>query len=119
MSANLPQVPVVKDCEYRVASSGQGAGWRQTMKRQAWVLMAGAALAMASGVPVQAQTKTAWIHVRVEEPRNDSKVSVNLPLTVVQAALALAPEKIVSEGRIHLSGHGHGRGDLSVADLRK
>jgi hypothetical protein len=57
-----------------------------------------------------------WLHVRVEEPNREAKVSVNLPLSVVEAAMKAAPEKVVSDGRIHLGRHGH---DLSLADLRR
>lgn len=74
-------------------------------------------VALAGGAVLQAQTAaTAWLHVRVEEPSKPAKVSVNLPLTVVEAALKLAPEKIVREGRfqIHCGHHG-----LSVAEMRK
>jgi hypothetical protein len=57
-----------------------------------------------------------WLHVRVEEPNREAKVSVNLPLSVVEAAMKAAPEKVVSDGRIHLGRHGR---DLSLADLRR
>jgi hypothetical protein len=80
------------------------------------LLTVAAGLLLAAGVPAGAQTKNAWLHVRVEEPRNESKVSVNLPLSVVEVALAVAPKKIISEGRIHLSPNGR---DLSVSDLRR
>lgn len=63
-----------------------------------------------------AQASTAWLHVRVEEPRKESKVSVNLPLGVVEAALKAAPERIVSDGRIHVGRHDHG---LSLAEMRR
>ena len=82
------------------------------------VALAVGSLTLAAGL-ASAQTPNAWIHVRVEEPRKESKVSVNLPLSVVEAALAMAPRAIVSEGRFHLDGlpgHGH---DMSVADLRR
>jgi hypothetical protein len=58
----------------------------------------------------------AWLHVRVDEPSRESKVNVNLPLSVVEAALKAAPEKVASDGRIHVGRHGH---DLSVSDLRR
>ena len=74
----------------------------------------GAALAPA---PCRAaENKTAWIHVRVEEPGKDSKVSVNVPLPVAEAALALAPENVARSGHIHL---GPRCRDLSLADLRR
>lgn len=85
------------------------------MKRTAFIFLSAAALALVEA-PAWAQGKTAWLHVRVEEARRESKVHVNLPLTVVEAALAMAPEKIMSNGHIHLDAHGH---ELSMADLRK
>lgn len=60
----------------------------------------------------------AWLHVRVDEAAKNSRVRVNLPLTVVEAALKAAPDTIGKHGRIHL-GHGpHGR-EMTVADLRE
>jgi hypothetical protein len=67
--------------------------------------------------PQGAAATGAWVHVRVDEPARKSKVSVNLPVSVVEAALQAAPEKVVSKGRIRLGGHGGN--DLSVADLRR
>lgn len=61
--------------------------------------------------------RTAWLHVRVEEPGKGSRVHVNLPLPVVEIALQAAPEKIESEGRFHFGRRG--RGDMEVADLRR
>jgi hypothetical protein len=68
--------------------------------------------------PLHAQggSPGAWLHVRVEEPSRSSKVSVNLPLTVVEAVLAAAPDTVVREGRLHLGREHHG---LSVAEMRK
>jgi hypothetical protein len=54
--------------------------------------------------------------VRVEEPNRQSKVAVNLPVAAVEAALAMAPETILADGRLKL---GHRHSDVSVADLRK
>jgi len=65
----------------------------------------------------QAPARKAWVHVRVEEANRQSKVSVNLPVTVVEAALQAAPEEILSHGHIHLGKMG--KRDLSVSDLRK
>lgn len=86
------------------------------MKRSVVGLLAVTALAAPVGSRVWAQTRVPWIHVRVEEPRNDSKVSVNLPLSVAQAALNLAPEKVLSDGRMHL---GHAGKGLSATDMRR
>jgi len=62
----------------------------------------------------------AWLHVRVEEPRQGSKhgsrVHVNLPMTAVEAALQAVPETIASDGRFHLGCHGHG---IKVEEFRR
>lgn len=58
----------------------------------------------------------AWLHVRVDERARPSKVSVNLPVSVVEAALRAAPDRVISEGRLHLGHEGKG---VSVADLRR
>jgi hypothetical protein len=76
-----------------------------------------AALMVAAPVRSEAPASRAWVHVRVEEPSRQSKVSVNLPVSVVEAALQAAPEKFMSKGQIHF-GH-RGKNDLSVSDLRK
>jgi hypothetical protein len=61
----------------------------------------------------------AWLHVRVDEPGKSSKVRVNVPMTVVEAALEAAPTKIVDKGRIKLD-MGHDRDhDLSLVQMRK
>jgi hypothetical protein len=59
---------------------------------------------------------TAWVHVRVEEPKQRSRVHVNLPLPAVEAALKAAPDVIASEGRIHLGAHGR---HLDIDDFRQ
>jgi hypothetical protein len=80
-------------------------------------LVAGGMLVAGSGAWAETgATSAAWIHVRVEEPRKESKVNVNLPLSVVEAVLSAAPETVSSKGHIHL--HEGGR-DLSVSDLRR
>ena len=71
---------------------------------------------LASSAPPRATGNPAWLHVRVEEPGKDTRVSVNLPMSVVEAALSAAPEKLVSDGKVHLGMSGK---DLSVADFRK
>ena len=58
---------------------------------------------------------TAWLHVRVEEAKDASKVSVNLPLSVVEAVLKASPDIIEKHGKINL-GRDHG---LKLADLRR
>ena len=75
------------------------------------------AVCLAINGRLEAQAKP-WIHIEVtEEGASESKVHVNLPLSVVQVALDVAPEKIVSDGHIHIDHHGNN--DLSVEDLRR
>jgi len=60
-------------------------------------------------------TAAPWLHVRVEEAKDASKVSVNLPMSVVEVALEAAPEIIESQGKIHLGEHEK----IKVQTLRK
>jgi hypothetical protein len=75
-----------------------------------------AALVLVGAVQASGQTAGPWLHVRVEEPRRQSKVAVNLPLSVVEVALRAAPDNTVPLGHFNLDHHRH---DLKVADLRK
>lgn len=70
---------------------------------------------MALGAPLAAQTGTPWLHVRVEEAKDATKVAVNLPLSVVEAVLKASPGMIEKHGRIHL-GREHG---VKLHDLRR
>ena len=72
-------------------------------------------LALSVAGAAAAQTGTAWLHVRVEEAKQSSKVSVNLPMTVVEAVLKASPEIIEKHGKVHF-GEEHG---LKMADIRK
>jgi hypothetical protein len=81
-------------------------------------ILAGVGLLALSVLPAAtaaAQTGTAWLHVRVEEAKEASKVSVNLPMTVVEAVLKASPDIIEKHGKIHF-GEEHG---LKMADIRK
>ena len=81
-------------------------------------ILAGVGLLALSVLPAAtaaAQTGTAWLHVRVEEAKQASKVAVNLPMAVVEAVLKASPEMIEKHGKIHL-GEEHG---MKMADLRK
>jgi phosphoribosylanthranilate isomerase len=51
----------------------------------------------------------------VEEAKDATKVSVNLPMTVVEAVLKASPEMIQKHGKIHL-GEKHG---MKMEDIRK
>ena len=66
-------------------------------------LLAAAGLVALIALPAAtAQADTPWIHIRVEEAKDQSKISVNLPLSVVQVALEVAPEIIEEHTRIDL-----------------
>jgi hypothetical protein len=87
------------------------------MNTCALTLVAFAVPLLAGGAPAASPSGgTAWLHVRVEEPKQRSRVHVNLPLPAVEAALKAAPDAIASEGRIHLGGHGR---HLDVDDFRQ
>jgi hypothetical protein len=82
--------------------------------------LAGLALVM-TAAPGRSQppaTGQAWLHVRVDEPSKQGKVTVNLPLSVVSVALEAAPEHLISEGHFKMGQH-LGDRDLKVADLRR
>ncbi|HVT59693.1 MAG TPA: hypothetical protein VHR45_14985 [Thermoanaerobaculia bacterium] len=54
-----------------------------------------------------------WLH-KVHDRAEDSKVTVNLPLSVVQAATPLLPAESRTSGQLRIDDQ-----DLSVADLRR
>lgn len=55
-----------------------------------------------------------WLHVRVDElSANGEKVTVNVPLTLVEALVPLIDADEVHGGKLRLSGH-----DMSAAELR-
>lgn len=72
------------------------------------------ALVVLPAVAVHAENGTPWIHIRVEEAKEQSKISVNLPLSVVAVALEAAPEILESHAKIDL-----GDEKLKVKSLRK
>jgi len=72
-------------------------------------------LAALYAAPIAAQSSTPWLHVRVEEKKDTTKVSVNIPLSVVEAVLKASPEFFEKHGKIRI-GNDHG---LKLADMRK
>ena len=81
--------------------------------------LAGLALMM-TAAPGRSQPPAsgqAWLHVRVDEPSKQGKVTVNLPLSVVSVALEAAPDSVFDNGHFRMGGHGHR--DLKIADLRR
>ncbi len=84
------------------------------MKRR---ILTGASLALALLFTTAAAWAQAepWIHVRVtEHARDGSKVSVNVPLSLAQVALEMAPKDVLEKGRLKLRDK-----DISIADLRR
>lgn len=81
-----------------------------------FILPLGAALVLwAAALPSRAQQAAPWIHVEVtEQKEKGSTVNVNLPLSVAEVALEVAPDKIVKQGKIKLPNN-----DISIAELRK
>jgi hypothetical protein len=56
-----------------------------------------------------------WLHVQVTESgAKESKVSVNLPLALLDVAFDMAPDEAIKGGRVKL-----GTGDVKLADLRR
>jgi hypothetical protein len=87
------------------------------VKARSLVLMALAFPLLAGSAPAASSSHgAAWLHVRVEEPRQRSRVHVNLPMTAVEAALKAAPDVVASHGRLHLGGHAK---DLDIDELRR
>lgn len=84
------------------------------MTRRPFALSVAAVLLCAAAVPVAAQEAKPWIHVNVTEGADGKNVRVNLPLSVIGAALEMVPEKIFEKGKLKLK-----NADVSIADLRK
>jgi hypothetical protein len=82
--------------------------------RKSLVAGFGLALGLLPAAGSMAQTSNAWLHIRVDEAEKASKVRVNLPMTVVEAALKAAPGIIEEHGKVNLGAH-HG---MKLADLR-
>jgi hypothetical protein len=82
-------------------------------------LVAGAvalgSLVGAQALRAQGGEATVWLHVRVEEGPK-SKVSVNLPMNVVEAVLSAAPDTVVRDGKFRI---GRERCGISVSDMRR
>ena len=83
--------------------------------------LAGLALLMtaAPGRTQPPASGQAWLHVRVDEPSKQGKVSVNLPLSVVSVALEAAPETVLRNGHFRMGKGDNGERNLKVADLRR
>lgn len=54
-----------------------------------------------------------WLHVKVQE-NDDTKVTVNLPMSVVGKALPMLPEEHLNAGKMHLD-----EVEMSVSEMRE
>jgi len=61
-----------------------------------------AMLVLIMGVAGVASASDLWLHVRVDET-DGAKVKVNVPVSMVEKAIAMVPEEHLREGKIHLS----------------
>ena len=71
------------------------------------------ALAVA-GTAARASASDLWLHVKVHDGKEDSHVTVNLPLSMIEKASALIPSDAHGSGKIKVSGR-----DMDVAELRQ
>ncbi|HVR09615.1 MAG TPA: hypothetical protein VMW75_16335 [Thermoanaerobaculia bacterium] len=78
-----------------------------------WNSVMGIALLLMSAAAAEAKTDL-WLHIKVHDGHDDSRVSVNLPLSVVEAAAPLIPEEARTAESLRVDGR-----DLSVQDLRR
>ena len=79
-------------------------------------ILSGAGLTLAllfSAAAAWAQAEP-WIHVHVTENDEGKKVSVNVPLSLAQVALEVAPRDVLEKGRLKLN-----EKNISVADIRR
>lgn len=74
-----------------------------------------AILILAFTVVGMASADGMWLHVRVEET-DGAKVKVNLPVSMVEKAIAMVPEEHLRHGKMHLSECCE---DMSPAELRE
>ncbi len=61
-----------------------------------------AILILALGITGMAAASDLWLHVRVDET-DGAKVKVNVPVSMVEKAIAMVPDEHLRHGRIHMS----------------
>jgi hypothetical protein len=70
---------------------------------------------LAGPAVAQAGRDDPWIHISVHERQaGGSSVEINVPLSVAEPALALAPDSALAKGRVRLDA-----GDVSLAKIRR
>ena len=61
------------------------------------------------------EEKSTWIHIQVNGEGDDAeKVNINLPLSLVEVAIDVAPDEALEKAQVHFDHHG-----LSIGDLRR
>jgi hypothetical protein len=78
-----------------------------------WTSVMGLTLMLMGAAAAEARTAL-WLHIKVHDAGEGSRVSINLPLSVVEAARPLIPEEARTAGRLRVDDR-----DLSVEDLRR
>jgi hypothetical protein len=78
-----------------------------------WNSVMGIALLLMGAAAAEAKTEL-WLHIKVHDGSDDSRVSVNLPLSVVEAAAPLIPKEARTAEGLWVDGR-----ELSVQDLRR
>ncbi len=77
------------------------------------VAVALAALVLSGAGVLSAAEKDLWLHVKVEED-DDTKVTVNLPVSVLSKALPMLPDEHFKAGKMHLDDV-----DMSISEMRE
>lgn len=73
------------------------------------------ALMLALGAAGVASAEDLWLHVRVDETEG-AKVKVNVPISMVEKAIAMVPNEHMRHGKIHLDDHFD---EMSLSDFRE
>lgn len=61
-----------------------------------------------------ARAESLWLHVKVDGGDADERVTVNLPLSLIEKAIPMIPEDVMEQGRIQFN---EGE-EITIADLR-
>ena len=81
--------------------------------KKAIIAVATVALIVTGAAALSAADNDLWLHVKVEED-DDTKVTVNLPMSVVGKALPMLPEEHFAAKQMHID-----HMDMSIAEMRE
>jgi hypothetical protein len=81
--------------------------------RRLTIAVALATLALAGAGVLAAADTDLWLHVKVEED-SDTKVTVNLPINILDKALPMLPTEHFDAGHMHIDDM-----DLSISEMRE